>query len=110
MRKITILILSFLGVFGFAQLNNLNQFENKKADSVFTKDLHFSVNKDLNLSTKNFLQKNNYFKKEVDYFGTNNLFETEAEKLKIQLEKSTLQNIIEGYVNAILNNTTNNKQ
>ena len=110
MKKITILILSFLGVFAFAQLNNLNQFENKKSDSVLITDRNFSVNKDLNLSTKNFLQKNNYFKKEVDYFATDNLFETEAEKLKIQLEKSTVQNLIEGYVNAILNNTTNNKQ
>ena len=110
MRKITVVILSFLGVFAFAQVNNLNKFENIKSDSVITENLHFSLNKDLNLSTKNFLQKNNYFKKEVDYFTTNNLFETEAEKLKIQLEKSTLQNLIEGYVNAILNNTTNNKQ
>ena len=110
MIKITVVILSFLGVFAFAQVNNLNKFENIKSDSVITENLHFSLNKDLNLSTKNFLQKNNYFKKEVDYFTTNNLFETEAEKLKIQLEKSTLQNLIEGYVNAILNNTTNNKQ
>ena len=110
MIKITVVILSFLGVFAFAQVNDLNKFENIKSDSVITENLHFSVNKDLNLSTKNFLHKNNYFKKEVDYFTTNNLFETEAEKLKIQSEKSTLQNLIEGYVNAILNNTTNNKQ
>lgn len=83
MRKIAILILSFLGVFAFSQVNNLSQFENKKSDSLLNTDFNFSVNKDLNLSTKDFLQKNNYFKKEVDYFATNNLFEAEAEKLKI---------------------------
>ncbi|MBP6575879.1 MAG: hypothetical protein KA232_01545 [Chryseobacterium sp.] len=103
MNKYVVLSCISLSCFCFGQLKiQENQF-------VMKDGLYSSVNKSLNLSKQQILISNNYFRKDINYFSSDNPFQSKQEKLKQDIQKPLVASLLEGVVSGILNNKKNNK-
>ena len=103
MKKYAVLSFISFSCFCFGQLKTKeNQF-------VMNDDLLSSLNKNLNLSKQQILISNNYFRMDINYFSSDNPFQSKEEKLKQEIQKPLVTSLLEGVVSGILNNKKNNK-
>ncbi|WP_333854047.1 hypothetical protein [Epilithonimonas sp.] len=101
MRIFQVLVFSLFSFYCSSQVKNDNiRFENNPSYL----NLKFSLNQNINLSKQNLLIANNYFKKEINYFSTENSFTSKQETYLKDIEKPFAKSIIEGILNGILNN------